>query len=463
MKKVTSQSQNVLPGDVFVALKGTRVDGHDYIEEALKKGAAYAVGEKSFPNLSSKQYLQVKDSAFTFSELCAKHFDFPSRKLMTVGITGTSGKTTSAFLVHSILEAAGLKSGLIGTIHHLIGNKIVESTHTTPDAWEVQKLISQMRDEGCKAVVMEVSSHALKQKRVEHVEFDAALFTNLTREHLDYHPNMEDYFESKKILFSRLLDHSKQNGKKAIPVIPDDHAYGSRLLKEIPATHSVDFEEAKISKFTVEGTEAEYRGVKISSRLFGRFNIENILGAVETGLALGISPEVISRGIQNLKSVPGRLEAVKLKTGAYCIVDYAHKSDALEKVLKALQEVKGSGKLITVFGCGGNRDREKRPVMGRLAVELSDQVWVTSDNPRLEDPMSIIEEILKGIPKNSEGVSVEVDRRKAIEAAVRSAGRGDCVAILGKGHETYQLIPDPAKSGELKKIPFDDREIARQA
>lgn len=468
MKKVTTNSREVKPGDVFVAIRGTRVDGHDYIHEALKNGAERVIGERDLsgdPMITTKNYVRVSDSSNAYSEECAKFFHHPSHSLMTIGVTGTSGKTTSAYLIHSILSEAGLKPGLIGTIEHKIGDRVIESSHTTPDAWEVQRLIAQMRDEVCRSVVMEVSSHALKQKRVEHVEFDGAVFTNLSREHLDYHPDMDDYFESKKILFTRLFESSKRLGKNPQAAIPNDQKYGSRLIQELGGknTHPIHWDHAKVDQFSVDGLEFTYRGLNIQSSLFGRFNLENILGAVEISLALKIPQHAIIAGVKNLKSVPGRLETVRSQSGAYCIVDYAHKSDAMEKVLKALQEVKGTGKIITVFGCGGNRDRTKRPVMGKIATENSDWVWITSDNPRLEDPQAIIDEILVGIPKTSKNFNVEVDRRRAIEAAVRSAKSGDCVAILGKGHEAYQLIPDPSNPGELKKISFDDREIARQA
>lgn len=393
-----------------------------------------------------------------------------------VGVTGTSGKTTTTYLIESVLKAAGHAVGVIGTVNFRFGEKVYPSTHTTPGAVELQKLLSEMRRDGCTAVVMEVSSHALKQDRSAFIAFDGVVFTNLTPEHLDFHPDMEDYYASKKILFTEYLDVATAAGKKPVAAINIEDEYGRRLLEECRAHpvagsrylsftatqgQSGDF-TAQALRIDLGGIQGETQDVKIRSGLTGRFNAANILGALTVARGMGIDPAAVSRGISELAAVPGRLERVPNSRGIHVVVDYAHKPDALEKVLTTLVEVKGEQRLITVFGCGGDRDRKKRPVMGEMAVRLSDHVFVTSDNPRTEDPTSIIDEILRGAP-GAKNLTVEPDRRKAIFGAIAMAKKGDLVLIAGKGHEDCQIIGDPSAPSGTRKIHFDDREVATEA
>jgi UDP-N-acetylmuramoyl-L-alanyl-D-glutamate--2,6-diaminopimelate ligase len=413
------------------------------------------------------------------SRLASAFYGNPSHSMLMVGVTGTSGKTTTSFLVESILKAAGHTVGLIGTVVFRYQGKVLDSTHTTPGAPELQRLLAEMRDAGCTAVVMEVSSHALKQHRVAHLAFDAMIFTNLTPEHLDFHPDMEDYFGSKAMLFKDLATESKRAGKSPVASICVDSEWGQRLAREVRARKPAEM--SRVLTFSadaianagvdtgapaadlsgadltmdLDGIHGAVSGVEIESTLTAKFNIANILGAVGAALGLKLDPKSIAHGIQSLKAVPGRLEAVPNAQGIHVFVDYAHKSDALEKVLRTLQKIKGTHRLITVFGCGGDRDRGKRPVMGKLAAELSDFSIVTSDNPRTEDPQAIIAEIVKGMTGHSNYV-IEPDRKKAIFSAVHQAKSGDIVLIAGKGHEDYQIIG-------TTKIHFDDREVAKEA
>jgi UDP-N-acetylmuramoyl-L-alanyl-D-glutamate--2,6-diaminopimelate ligase len=463
---VTSDSRQVKSGMIFVATRGESQDGHQFIPQARQAGAVLVVGEEA--PASGVPYLQVPDGRAALAKIASAFYRNPSHSMLLVGVTGTSGKTTTAFLVESILAAAGHKVGLIGTVVFRYPGKVLDSTHTTPGAAELQKLLAEMRDAGCTAVAIEVSSHALKQQRVGSIAFDATIFTNLTPEHLDYHPDMEDYFGAKAMLFTDFAAEARKAGKKPIASICIDSQWGQRLVSLVSGRQPKEME--KIVRFSVEGTadfsgktlkmdldgiHGEVAGIKIESSLTAKFNVANILGAVGAADALGVSPDAIANGVRDLKSVPGRLEAVPNSKGIHVLVDYAHKPDALEKVLHTLRGVNSSRRLITVFGCGGDRDRAKRPVMGKLAVELSDFAIVTSDNPRTENPQSIIDEILGGM-KGHSNFKVEPDRKKAIHEAIRSAKKGDVVLIAGKGHEDYQIIG-------TSKVHFDDREVAREA
>jgi UDP-N-acetylmuramoyl-L-alanyl-D-glutamate--2,6-diaminopimelate ligase len=471
LDRVTADSREVGSGTIFVAVKGGTQDGHRHIAQACEAGAALVVGEEPesahATSLRGKPYVQVPDSRLALACLAAYLAGNPSHALTVVGVTGTSGKTTTTYLIESVLRAAGHRVGVIGTVNFRIGERILPSTHTTPGAPELQSLLARMKREGCTAVVMEVSSHALKQRRAAYVAFDAVVFTNLTREHLDFHPDMEDYFRSKAILFKESLRYSILAGKRPFAAVSDDDEWGRRLLSELrdhplPEIWFASFGlspqsdvSARNLRMDASGIRGEAGGVKVGSQLFGRFNVQNILAAILAGQGLHINPISIADGIAALKNVPGRMERVPNTRGIHVFVDYAHKPDALEKVLKTLRELRKSGRLITVFGCGGDRDRTKRPVMGKLAAELSDQVFVTSDNPRTEDPDQIIREIQAGIPASAAAV-IEPDRRKAITGALASAKPGDFVLIAGKGHEDYQLIG-------TQKTHFDDREVASEA
>ncbi len=461
---VTQDSREAKAGSIFVAVKGEKQDGHAFIPEVAKKGPALILGETPKPAGADAPYLQVTSSRLTLARLAANFHGNPAHGLVMVGVTGTSGKTTTTYLIESVLKAAGHKVGVIGTVNFRFGDKIYPSTHTTPGAPELQELLARMKADGVTAVVMEVSSHALKQHRVAFIPYDVAVFTNLTPEHLDFHPDMEDYFQSKAILFKGFVHFAKDAGKEPVAVVNADDAYGERLRREIdrPGAHirtlAVSIGPGDL-KIDLEGIRGEISGVKIRSELTGQFNASNILCALGVGIGLKLKPEVIARGINELKVVPGRIQRVPNDKGIHVLVDYAHKPDALEKVLKTLKEVRDGHELITVFGCGGDRDRTKRPVMGKLAVDHSDFVFVTSDNPRTEDPGAIIAEITKGIG-GAPNFAVEPDRDKAIGKAIARAKKGDIVLIAGKGHEDYQIIPDPANPGRTVKIHFDDREVA---
>ncbi|MFZ9594495.1 MAG: UDP-N-acetylmuramoyl-L-alanyl-D-glutamate--2,6-diaminopimelate ligase [Bdellovibrionia bacterium] len=452
---VTSDSREVKPGSVFVAICGGTQDGHQFIDLALEKGAVFVVGEQPMPSSQLKGvYLQVSDSREALAALAAQFFHHPSDGLLVLGVTGTSGKTTTTFILESILAAAGHRVGIIGTIHFRVGNQVLPSTHTTPGAAELQGLLAEMKNAGCTAVVMEVSSHALKQKRVASVAFDGVVFTNLSPEHLDFHPDLEDYFQSKALLFTECMKFSQSRGKKPVMAINSEDEHGHRLLRTLAAPHSAFLPQHAL-QVSPSGISGQLGPVKVESSFTGQFNGSNLSAAVTLALALQISIPCIERGIRDLKGVPGRLERVPNARDIHVWVDYAHKPDALEKVLKTLSLLRGGNRLITVFGCGGDRDRKKRPLMGRIAAENSDWVFVTSDNPRTEDPQAIMDEILAGMTGHSH-VSVEVDRKTAILKAACLARPGDLVVIAGKGHETYQIMG-------TTRVHFDDREVAAWA
>ncbi|MCM0605010.1 MAG: UDP-N-acetylmuramoyl-L-alanyl-D-glutamate--2,6-diaminopimelate ligase [Xanthomonadaceae bacterium] len=447
VSSITANSQEVRLGSIFIAIKGLAHDGHDSIDQAFKSGARFVVGEKPIPKgIDPSLYLKVPDTKKVLGLIASAFYGHPSRKMQVFGVTGTSGKTTTSFLMESVLKAKGHKVGLIGTVLYRIGDQIQTSTHTTPGAVELQKMFHEMSREGCDSVVIEVSSHALKQDRTWGVCFDGAIFSNLTPEHLDYHPDMDDYFNSKALLFKEYADYAATHGKKKFfASINQDSPYGEKLIKQLEV-------QKKSSVVIAPFTAQTFISSGIKSHLQGTFNNENCASVVALFKAVGFSDSVITKGIESLQGVPGRLEQVRNNKGITVLVDYAHKPDALEKVLKALRP--GTvGKLICVFGCGGDRDTTKRQVMGEIAERLSDHVIVTSDNPRTEDPVTIIEQILGGMKKKA--LTVEPDRKLAIEQAIAMASSGDCVLIAGKGHEDYQIIG-------TTKLPFDDRLVAAE-
>lgn len=467
---ITSDSRQVSKGFAYVAVPGSAHDGHQFIGDVVSEGAKLIIGERDMALSGAIEYVRVPDARLALAELSSQFYGHPSHSLKVVGVTGTSGKTTTTYLVESILKAAGFEVGVIGTVNFRYGNKVYPSTHTTPGPVEIQNLLAQMKADGCHAVVMEVSSHALKQSRTAGIAFDAVAFTNLSRKHLDYHPDMEDYFRSKARLFTSAIEHSKKQGKSPSAAINAEDEYGAKLISELkPKTTGLkvfsfglgpDPEVSGVSlKTDLGGIEGPVGDVHVDSYLTGKFNAQNILTAIAICQGMGIHASACSKGIKNLNSVPGRLQRVPNERGIHVMVDYAHKPDALEKVLQTLREIRNGCQLITVFGCGGDRDRSKRPVMGKLALELSDQVVVTSDNPRTEDPQKIIDEILVGMeghPKAISHLRVQPDRRRAIGEAIGMAKPGDLVLIAGKGHEDYQIIG-------REKIHFDDREVAKDA
>jgi len=463
ISKITTNLEEVAPSVLFVAVKGTQFDGHTLLNEALKNGSTLLIGEVSPKDfgIPLEQYLPVKDSRMALGLLASQIEGNPSREMLVLGVTGTSGKTTTSYLLESILSAAGKKVGLIGTVSYRMDGKEIPSSHTTPGPVELHRLLRSMRNQGCDALVMEVSSHALKQHRTVGMAFDGALFTNLTAEHLDYHPDLEDYFQSKRMLFISQASLSKKWGKDPVFSVHTGNSFGDRLLRDLSGGKVRDFSVSESTQIDSSGIHGSFSGITIDSNLIGRFNAENIAGAVSLASALSkdfkISEEAIKKGIQTLTRVPGRLDQVPdVKGGRVILVDYAHKPDALEKVLEVLRPMRAPGaKLICVIGCGGDRDRTKRPIMGEIACRLSDQVILTSDNPRTEKPESILEEIEKGCTHFQNWKRL-TDRRSAIESAVKMAGCGDIVLIAGKGHEDYQIIG-------TQKTHFDDREIAQNA
>ncbi len=465
-------SRQCSKGSVFVAVSGTQFDGHDFIAGAVERGARCVVYDKEdLSPVPSATCIRVRDSRLALATLGRNFYGNPSRRLCLIGVTGTNGKTTVTYLMESILRAAGFSTGVIGTVNYRYGGTAFPAPHTTPESIELQKMLREMADAGVTHVVMEVSSHAIDLKRIYGCEYDLGIFTNLSSEHLDYHRTMEEYFQVKKRFFDDLV------AGHAVVVNVDDH-WGARLRREmrtrvvtVGADEPCDISPADVV-FSLEGIHARIRAAgcefSVASSLTGRFNLSNILTATAGALSLGVSPEMIRSGLEALKAVPGRLERVSRPGEPVVFVDYAHTGDALDKVLGTLSEFREK-RIITVFGCGGDRDRTKRPEMGRLAAAMSDLTIITSDNPRMEDPLRIIEEIERGIdaatvrytPKEvagglaGKGYTIMPDRRAAIGLALSIADESDIVLIAGKGHEDYQIVG-------TRRFAFDDRVIARE-
>ncbi len=454
VKGLKYDSRFVTPGDMFVALRGMKTDGHMYISDAVRSGAVAILAERGEAP-EDIVMVKVPNSRKALALVSDRFYGRPSRDLSIVGITGTNGKTTVSYLVRSIFEAAGIQTGLIGTVEYRIGDKVAPASRTTPEAPEIQKYFRDMADAGQRAVVMEVSSHALVLDRTYGIDFDIAVFTNLTQDHLDFHRTREEYMRAKLILFQNLSSNAKA-------IVNADDPVSSVIAEETKAeviTYGFSRNaDIRVEEFAVnpQGTEmiVMYRGSSRPLRvnLGGRFNISNALAAVGTGIAKGIGWDAIWEGIVSVKSVPGRFERVDVGQPFMVIVDYAHTPDALERLLLSARDL-GRGKLTLVFGCGGDRDRGKRPVMGRIAAELSDLAIITSDNPRSEDPNDIISQILSGVRGGNYAVMPE--RHEAIGYALSQAGLGDTVVIAGKGHENYQIIGN-------RRYDFDDREVARE-
>jgi len=478
---VVQDSRRAAPGSLFVAVRGFHSDGHQFISQAVRQGAVAVVAEEkavveAFPDTP---VIRVPDSRRALARLAAKFYDYPSRRVKLVGITGTKGKTTTSYLAKSIIEAAGHRTGLIGTIDYRIGDRIYPAPNTTPESLDLQALFAEMAARGARYCVLEVSSHALALGRTEESVFEAAAFTNLAHEHLDFHRTMNEYLAAKALLFSGL------SPDKAAVVNADDPS-AAEIIKRTRArvitygiTHHADVRPAGAISHSISGLSFSLSTpageIGIESSLVGRHNIYNILAAVGLGIALGFSGETVAAGIRQMKAVPGRMEKVDAGQPFGVVVDYAHTEGSLNSLLEAVREMAG-GRVITVFGCGGDRDRTKRPKMGAAAIAGSDIVIVTSDNPRTEEPLAIISEVESGM---TTGVRMETpdllsrgpgartssdktpyavvpDRSEAIETAVRLAMPGDVVVLAGKGHEDYQIIGG-------RKFPFDDREEARKA
>ena len=464
VRSLCYDSRQASPGALFVALRGAKSDGHQHLAQAVERGAAAVMVETMPPELpESLACIHVRDTRQALAEAAGAFYRHPSLRLKVVGVTGTNGKTTTTFLLKHICERAMLRCGLVGTVRYEIGEEMLPSAHTTPESLDLQALLAQMREAACKAVVMEVSSHALAQQRVNEIEFDAAVFTNLTQDHLDFHADLPSYFNTKASLFTEHLP--AQTKKRGIAIVNIDDRYGQELLARLPKalpviTYGVGSRaDFRASNFKTElaGTsyqlDAQDRSFLVRLPLIGKFNIYNSLAALAAASALGIQLRGAVMALATAPPVPGRLELVGAKRNYQVYVDYAHTDDALHNVLRTLRDL-NPNRLIVVFGCGGNRDRAKRPLMAQAAEQWADHTIVTSDNPRGEEPEAIIRDIEKGFQKR--GYEVVVDRRQAIERAVSLAQSRDIVVIAGKGHEAYQQFAH-------ETVPFDDVRIAKAA
>jgi UDP-N-acetylmuramoyl-L-alanyl-D-glutamate--2,6-diaminopimelate ligase len=455
-------SRRVQKNGLYVAMRGANVDGHQFTEQAIERGAAAIVVERPESH-SRATSIVVPDSRVALADLAFTFYKKPALRLKMAGVTGTNGKTTTTFLIKHICQGANLSCGLIGTVRYEIGDRILPATRTTPESLDLQEMLAQMADAGCKAAAMEVSSHALAQDRTRGLEWDVAVFTNLTQDHLDFHGTMANYFDSKARLFTGLKD--QPNKQRAVAVINVDDPHGEKLLGRLGSERAVvtygmsvraDFRASNYrAEFTGSSFQLDARGKIYLVRvpLIGRFNVLNAMAALAAANSLGIGLREAVLSLAKAPQVPGRLEAVPAKRQFQVFVDYAHTDDALLNVLKTLREL-GPRRLIVVFGAGGDRDKKKRPLMGRVADQNADYSIITSDNPRKEDPLAIMAEVKKGF-RSSNYESIP-DRAEAITRAISLAEPRDIILIAGKGHETYQEFADHT-------IPFDDRQIARRA
>jgi UDP-N-acetylmuramoyl-L-alanyl-D-glutamate--2,6-diaminopimelate ligase len=459
---ISYHSHRTQEGDLFVALRGAKTDGHHFIAESIQRGAGAIMVEQMPPQPLDVPVVSVTDTRKALAQISAELFSHPSSEIQLVGITGTNGKTTTSYLVESILKAAGRTVGVIGTVNYRLRGKERPAPTTTPQSYDLQRLLREMITEGVKDVVMEVSSHALDQERVRGCHFDVGVFTNLSPEHLDYHEDMERYFAAKKRFFQEILIETEKEPWTIINL--DDPLLRNFYTELTPLramTYGLGHGEVRASRreISLQGIRATLNTpagpMEIQTPLVGEYNLYNIMAATAVGISLGIGREVIEQGIANLSVVPGRMERVGAGN-PWVFVDYAHTPDALEKTIRAVKRLT-KGSLFVVFGCGGDRDKSKRAPMGRIGAQWSDLAIITSDNPRTEDPLKIIEEIEKGareiLPHR---YRVIPDRREAIKEAIALAGPQDIVLITGKGHEDYQIV------GE-ERLPFDDRAEARKA
>lgn len=444
---------------VFVAVRGTQSDGHLYIDQAIRSGAAAVVAE-TLPDLLSPEvtYIRVANSAKALGFLAHAYYDRPSEALKLVGVTGTNGKTTTVTLLHRLFSSLGYKCGLISTVENRIGESVLASAYTTPDAVSINRLLAEMADAGCSFAFMEVSSHAVDQQRVAGLQFAGGVFTNITHDHLDYHETFDRYIQAKKGFFDVLP-------KEAFALVNVDDKRGMVMVQNTKAKvfrfgmlQMADF-KGKVLDNSIQGLHLDLNGQQIHARLIGAFNAYNLLAAYGVAVCLGQEPQEVLVRLSQVESAEGRFDyQVDPRKDITAVVDYAHTPDALDKVLRTMQGLKkGNTRIIAVFGCGGDRDRTKRPEMARIACTLSDQVVITSDNPRSEDPEAIIREIEQGIPKGMEGKTLSItDRKEAIRTACRLAAKGDLILVAGKGHEKYQEIKGV-------KYPFDDKEVLKAA
>jgi UDP-N-acetylmuramoyl-L-alanyl-D-glutamate--2,6-diaminopimelate ligase len=463
VRGLTADSRTVERGDCFVAVPGFREDARRFIPDAVARGAGLVVTEgEALPGVGVAQVL-VPATRPALARLAAAYHGHPSRALTLVGITGTNGKTTTSYLVEAMLRGAG-PTGILGTIQYVVGDEVRPAGQTTPEALDIQAMLATMRERGVLGVAMEVSSHALALSRVDALAFDVAVFTNLTQDHLDFHGTLEEYGRAKRRLFELLAASPK---RRRTAVVNGDDPWGARMVAGLDvdvltfglgpghrvraATWTSSLDGIRMRVETPQGT------VDVTSPLSGEHNVMNLLGAMGAGLGLGLSPAAAAHALAGVAAVPGRFEQVKAGQPFLVVVDYAHTPDALERVLATARKLT-TGRLGVVFGCGGDRDRTKRPIMGEIAARLGDRVWITSDNPRSEPPQAIIDEIAVGVRRvwaAPDRYAMVADRRAAICAALSWADPGDAIVIAGKGHETYQIVgPDV--------LPFDDRDVARQ-
>ena len=450
---VTCDSRKVKKGCAFVCIKGFSSDGHDFAKAALESGASVIITEK---NTGLSNEVIVDDTHKAYAQMSANYFGNPSRSFKLIGVTGTNGKTSVTYMLKEIIESKGYKTGVIGTIQNIVGNRIIEAVNTTPDAYALNELFAQMRDAGCEYVIMECSSHALDQKRIYNLDFEVAAFTNLTQDHLDYHKTMENYLEAKTKLFSMCKN----------AVVNIDDAYGKKIANGLACNLITYASQDRTATYAANGIKMRPDGIeyemvsdytikRIKLKTGGKFSVYNSLCAAVCAKILGFTEDEIAVALEKLEGVKGRAEVVKTGRDFTVIIDYAHTPDGLENILSTFKELK-QGRLVCLFGCGGNRDATKRSIMGSIAAKLSDFCIVTSDNPRQEEPELIIQDILAGM-KNSKTPYVVIENRtKAIKYAVQNAKTDDIIVLAGKGHETYQIL----KSG---KIHLDEREVIAEA
>ena len=464
VRGLTADSRRVQAGDCFVAVPGFKQDARRFVPEAVTRGAALVVTEgEPVPGLAVPQVL-VPSARRALARLADAYHGHPSAALTLVGITGTNGKTTTSYLVDALLRARGFRTGILGTIQYVLGDEARPAGQTTPEALEIQAMLAEMRARGIGAVAMEVSSHALALSRVDGLDFDVAVFTNLTQDHLDFHGTLDEYRRAKRRLFEQLAASPKP--RRTAVVSADDPA-GAEMVRglDVPVLtfglapgarvrateHVSGLDGIRMTVDTPRGP------LTLASSLIGEHNVMNLLGAIGTGLALGLEPHAIAAALAPVRTVPGRFEQVDAGQPFLVVVDYAHTPDALERVLATARKIT-PGRLGVVFGCGGDRDRTKRPIMGEIAARLADRAWVTSDNPRSERPEAILDEVIAGVTRVRGAETryvAEADRRTAIRGALAWAQTGDTIVIAGKGHETYQIVG-------AQTLPFDDRAVARE-
>ncbi|WAM34397.1 UDP-N-acetylmuramoyl-L-alanyl-D-glutamate--2,6-diaminopimelate ligase [Caldicellulosiruptor morganii] len=455
IKDIAYNSKNVEDGFAFVCIKGFKTDGHEYIDEAIKRGARLIVVDEFYDTsrLEDKiPFIKTSNTRRALAIISANFFGHPSKEFLLIGVTGTNGKASTTFMIKSILGQSGHKVGLIGTVKNMIGEKEIEAKHTTPESYDLQKLFFEMKKENVDSVVMEVSSHSLELHRVDGCDFDVGVFTNLTQDHLDFHQTMENYFAAKLKLFKmskkRVVNIDDEWGRKIASIYPDSVTYSKENGGDVVAKNIKLF----VNKNQFELWHKD-QSVSVTLSIPGIFSIYNALAASACAVSLGMDLKTIKEGLEALKAIPGRFEIVESNDRFTVVIDYAYTSDGLLNLMKTVDEV-AKGRKVLLFGCGGDRDRAKRPVMGEIAGKMADFVIVTSDNPRTEDPIKIIEDILVGLQKTNVEYVVIPDRYEAIKYALQNARENDFIVLAGKGHENYQILKD-------RTIHFDEREVVK--